>query len=274
MQTENYFYKTNAKMQSTKPNEDDKFINQFISKDFSESENTGSEKESKKDGADILTKDNAAMINDFGQDQNLYRSGILPISIIGEVEGHMELSSDRKTTKYEHIIPLILEAEENSKIKGVLLILNTLGGDVEAGLAISELISGITKPTVSLVLGGGHSIGVPLSICCDYTFIAPTATMTIHPVRMNGLVIGVMQSFDYFKRMQERIIGFAVEHSNITHDEFNSLMLNTKELLNDVGSILVGEDAVNVGLINEVGTIRNALDKLKELMEEQTKKDS
>lgn len=215
----------------------------------------------------VISEGSEDTIKEFGSPNKLYPSGILPINIIGEVEGHIDLGSGRKATKYEHIIPLIIEAEENPDIKGVLLTLNTMGGDVEAGLAISELIAGMTKPTVSLVLGGGHSIGVPLAVSTIYSFIAPTATMTIHPIRTNGLVIGVAQSFDYFKRMQERIVSFVVAHSNIGEKEFLSLMLNENELVNDIGSILIGKKAVKTGLINEVGSIGSALKKLKNLCE-------
>ena len=193
------------------------------------------------------------------------KNGIMPILIIGEIEGHTELGPGRKATKYEHIIPMIIEAEENSDIEGVLIILNTMGGDVEAGLALSELIAGMKKPTVSLVLGGSHSIGVPLAVSTKYSLIAPTATMTIHPIRTTGLVIGVSQSFDYFKRMQERINKFIISHSSIKEKTLKELMLNSDELVNDVGSILIGKKAVDMGLINKVGTISDALDKLREL---------
>lgn len=205
-------------------------------------------------------------INEFGQMPGVYKDGIMPISIIGEIEGHMELGVGRKSTKYEHLIPLILQAEQDDAVKGVILILNTMGGDVEAGLAICELISGISKPSVSLVLGGGHSIGVPLAVCTDYSFIAPTATMTIHPIRTNGLVIGVSQSFDYFRRMQDRIVNFVVNHSSISEEYFMHYMLNSDELVNDIGSILIGKKAVDIGLIDEVGSVSDALTKLKELI--------
>ena len=216
-----------------------------------------------------ITESDADVIKEFGQPNRLYESGIMPISIIGEIEGHSDLGPGRKATKYEHIIPLILEAEENPDIKGVFLILNTMGGDVEAGLAISELIAGMRKPSVSLVLGGSHSIGVPLAVSTDYSYIAPTATMTIHPIRMNGLVIGVAQSFDYFRRMQERIVDFVVNHSEISEEYFLHFMMNTDELVNDIGSILIGRKAVDVGLINEVGTVHQAMEKLRELIERQ-----
>jgi ATP-dependent protease ClpP protease subunit len=226
--------------------------------------NDRTEDEEEQEGV-FITETGGETIREFGAQNKLYADGILPINIIGEVEGHIELGSGRKATKYEHIIPLIFEAEENPDIKRVLLTLNTMGGDVEAGLAISELIAVMTKPTVSLVLGGGHSIGVPLAVCTNYSFIAPTATMTIHPIRTNGLVIGVAQSFDYFKRMQERIVSFVIAHSNIKEREFLNLMLNEDELVNDIGSILIGEKAVRIGLIDEIGSIGCALKKIKEL---------
>ncbi len=205
-------------------------------------------------------------INELGTPSEIFRDGIMPISIIGEIEGHLELGPGRKATRYEHLIPLILQAQQDEAVKGILLILNTMGGDVEAGLAICELISGISKPSVSLVLGGGHSIGVPLAVCTDYSFIAPTATMTIHPIRTNGLVIGVSQSFDYFKRMQDRIVNFVVNHSSISEEYFMHYMLNSDELVNDIGSILIGKKAVDIGLIDEVGSVNDALTKLKELI--------
>ncbi len=189
------------------------------------------------------------------------------LSIIGQVEGHIILPPQTKTTKYEHVIPQLVAIEEAEDIKGLLIILNTVGGDVEAGLAIAEMISTMRKPTVSLVLGGGHSIGVPLAVSADYSFIAPSATMTIHPVRMNGVIIGVSQTFQYFDKMQERIASFVANNSRITKEKFTSLMLKTGEIANDVGSILFGQDAVREGVIDELGGISNALDKLYELID-------
>ncbi len=195
------------------------------------------------------------------------KSGIKVIPIIGEIEGHM-LETQKKVTKYEHIIPILTQIEEDDSVEGVLLMLNTLGGDVEAGLAIAELVRSISKPSVSLVLGGGHSIGIPLAVCTSYSFIVPTATMTLHPIRTNGLVIGVWQSFEYFKKMQDRIIDFVVSCSNIKREKFIELMLNTNEMVNDIGSILIGQQAVDIGLINEVGGLNKSLKKLKELIKE------
>jgi len=233
--------------------------NKSFTSDDEEREQGGNEEE-------FMAESDAEAVKQYGNPNRLYDSGILPISIIGEIEGHTELGPGRKATKYEHIIPLILEAEQNPEVKGVLLILNTMGGDVEAGLAISELIAGMRKPTVSLVLGGGHSIGVPLAVSTVYSFIAPTASMTIHPIRMNGLVIGVAQSFDYFRRMQDRIVDFVINHSSISQAYFMHFMLNAEELVNDIGSILIGKKAVEVGLIDEVGSISDAISKLKELI--------
>ncbi|MFR5431485.1 MAG: ClpP family protease, partial [Clostridia bacterium] len=191
------------------------------------------------------------------------------LNIIGQVEGHMVLPPQNKTTKYEHVLPQLIAIEENPEIDGLMVLLNTVGGDVEAGLAIAEMIAGMSKPTVSLVLGGGHSIGVPLAVATDYSFIAPTATMTVHPLRMNGVVIGVMQTFQYFQNMQDRIIDFVVSNSNISYDKFKQLMLTTDEIANDVGSILFAKKAVEYGLINEMGGLKDALEKMYELIEKE-----
>lgn len=196
------------------------------------------------------------------------KSNIHAMTIIGQIEGHIVLPPQNKATKYEHIIPQIVAVEESDDIEGLLLILNTVGGDVEAGLAIAELISSMRKPTVSIVLGGGHSIGVPLAVSTDYSYIAPTATMTIHPIRMNGLIIGVPQTYDYFNKMQERIINFIVDHSNIKRSTLKKLMFTTSELANDVGTVLVGLEAVNYGLIHEIGGLKDALKKLRSLIKE------
>ncbi|QXM06092.1 ClpP family protease [Crassaminicella indica] len=194
-------------------------------------------------------------------------SNIHYLTIIGHIEGHMVAPPQNKSTKYEHIIPQLIAVEENPKIKGMLTVLNTVGGDVEAGLAIAEMISSISKPTVSLVLGGGHSIGVPLATASDYSFIAKTATMTIHPIRMNGLVIGVPQTFKYFQKMQERIIQFITRTSKVPRKEIVRLMSETDEIANDVGTILIGNEAVEVGLIDEVGGLKAAMMKLKEMIQ-------
>lgn len=201
-----------------------------------------------------------------GGDQSVQ---ILPI--IGQIEGHVVLPPQTKATKYEHIIPQLISMEQNDKVKGVLIVLNTVGGDVEAGLAISEMIYSLSKPTVSIVIGGGHSIGVPLATSADYSFITPSATMIVHPVRMNGFVIGVAQTFHYFKKMQERINNFIVRTSKIHKEELEKMMLKSDELLNDMGTILIGEQAVECGLIDKVGGLKDALDKLNELIKEKEK---
>lgn len=188
------------------------------------------------------------------------------ISIIGEIEGHECLPSNSKTTKYEHVLPKLAEIEDDKNIDGVLLLLNTVGGDVESGLAIAEMVASLSKPTVSLVLGGSHSIGVPLAVCTDYSMIVPSGTMVIHPVRMSGTVIGAPATYDYFKRMQDRIIHFITTHCDATYEKIEELMMNTQMLTKDVGTILVGKEAVEVGLINEIGGIADAFKKLKELI--------
>lgn len=190
------------------------------------------------------------------------------IPIIGQIEGHMIQNAQAKTTKYEHIIPMLISMERDDKVKGILTVLNTVGGDVEAGLAISEIIRSLSKPVVSLVIGGGHSIGVPLATCADYSFISPSATMIIHPIRMNGLVLGVPQTFNYFNKMQERITEFIVRTSHIDKETLDNLMLETKDLLNDMGTILIGKQAVECGLIDKVGGVNEALNKLKELIKQ------
>ncbi|MDG5789007.1 ATP-dependent Clp protease proteolytic subunit [Evansella sp. AB-P1] len=196
------------------------------------------------------------------------QSNIHVLTIIGQIEGHMQLPPQNKTTKYEHIIPQLVAAEQNPKIEGLLIILNTVGGDVEAGLALSEMISSMSKPTVTLVLGGGHSIGVPIAVASNYSFIAETATMTIHPVRLTGLVIGVPQTFEYLDKMQDRVISFVTRHSSITEENFKELMLSKGNLTRDIGTNVIGKDAVSSGLINEVGGIGQAIKKLNELIEE------
>ena len=190
------------------------------------------------------------------------------ITIIGEIEGHFMGNPQKKSTKYEHIIPLLYSVEESKEIKGILVILNTVGGDVEAGLAMAELINSISKKVVTLVLGGSHSIGVPLATAGDYSYIAPTATMIVHPIRTNGLVIGVNETFEYFKKMQERILEFITRTSNIEREELNKLMHAKDELVSDVGSVLIGKEAVECGLIDEVGGLKEALAKLRELIKE------
>lgn len=204
-------------------------------------------------------------IKEFGQTTLINekrKSKIHLLSIIGEIEGHECLPQHNKTTKYEHVLPQLAAIEDSSDIDGLLILINTVGGDVEAGLAIAEMIASLSKPTVSLVLGGSHSIGVPLAVSAKYSFIVPTATMIIHPVRMNGTVIGVSQTYDYFEKIQDRILNFVSTHSKIEKETLKSLMHNTSQLAKDVGSILVGPETVDNGIIDEVGGIRDALEKL------------
>lgn len=190
------------------------------------------------------------------------------LTIVGQVEGHQILPSSSKSTKYEHVLPLLTAVEEDEEIDGLLVLLNTMGGDIEAGLAISELIAGMRKPTVSLVLGGGHSIGVPLAVSARVSFIAPSAAMTIHPVRLNGLVIGVAQTFNYFERIQERIVDFVVKNSRVDRESFTRMMLKTGELSADVGSVIYGQEAVDMGLIDHLGSLSDALDCLHAMIRE------
>lgn len=222
---------------------------------------SGEQNEQQRDVADMITTKSS-------------RGCIRCLNIIGTIEGHAILPSGTKTTKYEHVMPQLVEVEEDEEIDGLLVLLNTVGGDVEAGLAIAEMISGLSKPKVSLVLGGGHSIGVPLAVSADISFIAHSATMTVHPMRTNGVVIGVSQSFEYMKRMQDRITEFIVGHSNIDCETFKKLMLTTDEIANDVGSVLFGEKAVECGLIDRVGTLSEAMDTLYELIDKRKKRNN
>lgn len=209
---------------------------------------------------------------DMGSSTIKTRDGTIhTLTIIGQVEGHQEAPSGSKTTKYEHVLPLLTAVEESDEIDGLLILLNTMGGDIEAGLAIAELISGMRKPTVSLVLGGGHSIGVPLAVAAKQSFIVPSGAMTIHPVRLNGLVIGVSQTFNYFERIQERIIDFVTHNSGIDRETFTRLMLKTGEIAADVGSVIYGEEAVELGLIDHLGSLSDALGCLHEMMKEAEK---
>lgn len=215
--------------------------------------------------------------NNNGEQDSTFETGSITVkkdghfihclTIIGQIEGHYILPSQNKTTKYEHVIPQLVAIEESKEIDGLLIILNTVGGDVEAGLAIAELLSTMKTPTASLVLGGGHSIGVPLAVSCKRSFIVPTATMTVHPVRMNGTVLGVPQTLSYFEKMQDRIARFVENNSQITADEFRALMMKTGELIMDVGTVLDGEEAVKCGLVDELGGLSDALDYLESVIE-------
>jgi ATP-dependent protease ClpP protease subunit len=208
-------------------------------------------------------------IQQFGQTQiPATESNIYCLTIIGQVEGHLVLPPQNKTTKYEHMIPQLVAAEQNNKIEGMLIILNTVGGDVEAGLAIAEMIATLSKPTVTLVLGGGHSIGVPIAVSANYSIIAETATMTIHPIRLNGLIIGVPQTFEYLDKMQERVIRFITSHSSVKEEKLKELMFKTGELSRDIGTTVIGADAVKHGLIHAVGGIGDALKELNRRIDE------
>lgn len=221
---------------------------------------------------DIRQEDKIENIKEMGTDYSPKPDESIQIlPIIGQIEGHMVSPPQNKSTKYEHVIPQLISMERDERVKGVLLILNTVGGDVEAGLAIAELINSLSKPTVSLVIGGGHSIGVPLATSAQYSFISPSATMIIHPIRMNGLIIGVPQTFEYFNKMQRRIIDFVERTSKIKKGVLKQLMLQSDELLNDMGTILIGSQAVEYGLIDEVGGVKESIAKLNSLIEENTK---
>ena len=240
---------------------------------FDNSVENKKKKEKKYDSHECFDDDSCEQIKNSGSVVVSANDSLIHcLMIIGEIEGHIELPPQNKTTKYEHVIPRLVSIEENERIGGLLVILNTVGGDIEAGLALAELMAGMKKPTVSLVLGG-HSIGVPLAVAAKYSFIAPSASMTIHPVRTNGTTIGVRQSFEYFKRMQERINNFVADNSNISAERYNSLVMTTGELVMDVGTVLEGKKAVEVGLIDSVGSLSLALEKLKDMIAENREKE-
>lgn len=216
-----------------------------------------------------ISEEHTDQIGETGSVLTSHKDSIIHcLTIIGQIEGHYILPSQNKTTKYEHVIPLLVSIEEDERIDGLLILLNTVGGDVEAGLAIAEVISGMKKPTVSIVLGGGHSIGIPLAVAAKKSFIAKSASMTVHPVRTTGLTLGVPQTFEYFQRMQDRITTFVAENSDITKERYNELVLNTGELVMDIGTILEGEEAVEEGLIDSVGTVSEAIDALYDMIKE------
>lgn len=209
-------------------------------------------------------------IEEYGQitlEENQKKRKIHLLSIIGEVEGHENAPGNSKTTKYDHVLPQLAQLEDDDQVKGMLVLLNTSGGDVDAGLAIAEMIASLSMPTVSLVLGGSHSIGVPLAVSTDYSFIVPTGTMMVHPVRMTGMVIGAAQTYEYFEMIQDRIISFVSGHASIGYEQVKKLMLNTEMLTRDLGTVLVGKEAVEQGLIDEVGGIREALGRLHQLID-------
>src|SRR3954454_20374285 len=234
---------------------------------FQNSNNEGEEQEAPKEDRPPSLMEKIQQLGQTNVPQLSQDSKIHCLTIIGQIEGHLQLPPQNKTTKYEHIIPQLVAIEQNPKIEGVLIILNTVGGDVEAGLAISEMIASLSKPTVSMVLGGGHSIGVPVAVSCNYSFIAETATMTIHPIRLTGLVIGVPQTFEYMDKMQDRVVNFVTKHSKIPEETFKDLMFAKGNLTRDIGTNVIGVDAVKTGLIDEVGGLGQAMKKLNELID-------
>ena len=220
-------------------------------------------KRAEESGSDQTTQN----IVDFGSAMTKTAHGtVYTLAIIGQIEGHVAAPNGTKTTRYEHMLPLLAKLEESREVDGILFLLNTVGGDVEAGLAIAELIAGLTKPNAAIVLGGSHSIGVPIAVSTDYSFIVATGTMVIHPVRMNGTVIGAPQTYDYFKQMQDRILGFIADHCNAKRERLEELMLDTGMLTKDLGTILVGHQAVEEGIIDEVGGIRDAVARLRKMI--------
>lgn len=227
----------------------------------------------KEEGNRQSSSETSDLIKELGilSSGNKFKSDFQYINIIGSIEGHSVLPQDNKTTKYEHLIPELIAVQENPDIKGLLLILNTVGGDVEAGLALSELVAGISKPTVSLVIGGGHSIGIPLAVSADYSFVAQSATMTLHPIRTSGVIITAEPTFEYLKKTQERVVDFIIEHSNAKREEIEAKMNDTSNMANDVGTLLFGPEAVDLGLIDAVGSLSEALKKLRELVDQREK---
>ena len=233
------------------------------------SEKPSKNQEAKRTEREVEEKDDRRL-DEYGQitlENNQNRRKIQLLTIIGEVEGHENSSGSSKTTKYDHVLPRLACIEDDASVEGLLVLLNTSGGDVDAGLAIAEMIASLSLPTVSLVLGGSHSIGVPLAVSTDYSFIVPSGTMMIHPVRMTGMVIGTAQTYEYFEMIQDRILTFVSTHANIAYDQLRDLMHNTKMLTRDLGTVLVGQEAVEAGLIDQVGGIREVLKKLYEMIE-------
>lgn len=233
-------------------------------------DNNGKPNKDSKTGKPQQGGSDVAKVENYGQvtlNNNSRHGKIHLMTIIGEIEGHDVLPATSKSTKYEHILPQLAAIEDDDTVEGVLFIMNTIGGDVSAGLAVSEMIASMSTPTVSLVLGDSHSIGVPLAVSTDYSFIAPTATMIVHPVRMNGTIIGAPQTYDYFRLIQDRIVTFISNHSSISKEKLDKMMINTGILTKDLGTILVGQEAVEAGLICQVGGIKEAIDKLNELMQ-------
>ena len=227
------------------------------------------------DNSEQIKNEDLERIHEVGADLSKGSKGnIYTLTIIGQIEGHQVLPETVKSTKYEHILPLLAGIEESEEIEGLLLLLNTVGGDIEAGLAIAEMVAGMKKPTVSLVLGGGHSIGIPLAVCTKKSFITPTASMTVHPVRMTGLVVGAPQTFRYFHRIQEQIADFVTANSGISREQFERYMMATGEMATDVGTILYGKEAVSSGLIDQLGGLSDALQELHAMIGENRKKNT
>lgn len=236
------------------------------------SQNAENNEKAEKTEGNEKTESKTEQIKEFGSvTQSDGRFTLHCLTIAGEIEGHIQLPSGTKATRYEHLIPQLVAVEEDPGIDGMLVVLNTVGGDVEAGLALAELIAGMKKPTVSLVLGGGHSIGIPLAVSARYSFIVPSATMTVHPVRTNGLVLGVPQTLNYFSKMQERITDFITGHSGVSAKKLTELMMNTGELATDMGTVLCGQEAADIGLINSVGSLSDALARLYRFIESEQK---
>ena len=256
-----------SKQSNSKQNGNKQDNKQNSRKERNEREGKQEERKASKAEAEKHRDERIETTGQLTLDESESQHNIHLITIIGEIEGHDNLSSSSKTTKYEHILPQLAAIEDSKKIDGVLILLNTMGGDVEAGLAIAEMISSLSKPTVSLVLGGSHSIGVPIAVSTDYSYIVPTGTMVIHPVRLNGMVIGVQQTFDYFKQIQNRITGFVCGHCKISKMRLEELMMETGMLTKDVGTVLVGKEAVEEGIINEVGGISDAIGHLHDMVE-------
>ena len=250
----------NAEIQSTK----NQTNNRNMDTQNSDSEDKRDQEDKEEQRSDRIKETGQATLDDG-------KNKIHLMTIIGEIEGHENAVSGGKATKYDHLLPELAAIEDSSEVDGVLILLNTAGGDIDAGLAIAEMIASLSKPTVSLVLGGSHSIGVPLAVASDYSFIVPTGTMLVHPVRMTGMIIGAPQTYEYFKRMQDRITGFIASHSRASQDKLEQMMMNTGELTKDLGTILIGETAVKEGLIDEVGGIREALKKLHEMIDDRKK---
>ncbi len=259
-----------SQQQGTEESDNNQQSNRAESQTDNQSAPNKEQLDKKKTENDIEQKKDEKL-QEYGQitlEDNAEQRKIHLLTIIGEIEGHENLSGNSKATKYDHILPKLAEIEDDESVEGLLILLNTSGGDVDAGLAIAEMIASLSLPTVSLVLGGSHSIGVPLAVSTDYSFIVPTGTMMVHPVRMTGMVIGASQTYEYFEMIQDRILSFVSDHAKIDYEQLKRLMLNTEMLTRDLGTVLVGEETVEEGLIDEVGGIKDALGKLYQMIDE------